>query len=113
MHEFSIAEDILDIVQENAGPGAQVDCVHLILGPLSGVSPDALLFCFPEVAKPLGMGTPRLVIEETAAKVHCCDCGLDYESKEFYDGCPRCDSMNRQILSGQELTVDWIELVED
>lgn len=113
MHELSVAESILDVVEEAVGPAGQVAAVHLILGPLSGVSPEALLFCFSEVARPRRLGSPKLIIEQTAARIHCRDCGLDYESSDFFEGCPQCASLNREILSGHEMTVDWVELVED
>jgi len=113
VHELSISEDILDLVEKAVGPDTEVTSVHLTLGPLSGISADALRFCFGEVTQLRTLGSPELVIDETTARVHCCDCDLDYESRDFLDGCPRCHSLNRRILSGREFTVDWVELSED
>lgn len=113
MHEFSIAESIVDIVGKAIGPKREVLSVHLTLGPLSGISSEALRFCFTEVAKQKGFGSPELVICEVAARLHCNDCGTDYEGMDFFEGCPDCQSLNRTILSGREFTVDSAEVAED
>src|SRR5271166_2592465 len=49
MHELSIASNIVELVAQ-AAAGRRVRRVTLEMGQLSGVSPDALAFCFPEVA---------------------------------------------------------------
>ena len=58
MHELSIAEDIINVVnQEAAKAGAiKVDVVRLRVGALSGVVPDALRFSF---ARSHGRGRVR------------------------------------------------------
>jgi len=113
VHEFSLAVDVLGIINEAVGPNKDVRTVHLTLGPLSGILPDALRFCFTELAKGEGYGPLELEICEVPARMHCRDCALDYEGTDFTQSCPRCQSLNRDILSGREFTVDWVELEED
>lgn len=113
MHEFSIAENIVDVVGKAVGSRKRLLSVSVTLGPLSGISAEALRFCFTEVAKQKGFGSPELIVNEIAAKLHCCDCGLDYESMDFFEGCPGCRSLNRRVISGHEFTVDEAELMED
>ncbi len=55
---------------------------------------------------------PDLVINLTKAKLICLDCDIEYEAKDFYQGCPDCGSISRRILSGREFTVDSVELEE-
>ena len=50
MHELSIASNIVEFVAQ-AAAGRRVRRVTLEIGRLSGVSPDALAFCFPGVAR--------------------------------------------------------------
>ena len=113
MHEFSIAESILDVIEQEIGSVTPVSAVHLRVGRLSGVCADALEFCFPEVAEQRGFGKPTLTIESPPADVHCRDCGADYGCEDFYEGCPHCASLNREIRSGHECNVDWIQIEED
>ena len=113
MHEFSVAEDILAIIEEAVGSKKEITSVHMTIGPLSGICPDSLRFCFTEIAKQEGFGSPELVLNEVKAKVHCYGCESDYEATEFIEGCPDCGSLNRRILSGDEFTVDWVEVEDD
>lgn len=113
MHELSVALDIVKLIEAALGAKKPLVSVHLTLGPLSGICPDSLRFCFQEIAGQEGFGAPELVMNQTAARVHCHDCGLDYETKEFFEGCPQCHSMNRTVESGDEFTVDYVEIEEE
>lgn len=113
MHEFSVAESILDVVEQQVGRGTRLNEVHLTVGPLSGVAVDALRFCFTEVARQRGMGEPVLEVTEPPAEVVCRACGMTYEASDFYAGCPFCSSFDREIVSGRECSVDWVTTGED
>ncbi len=113
MHELSIAEDMLRVIEQALGRKQNLCIVTLVLGPLSGVSAEALRFCFSEVASYRGFGSPELVIKKTLARIHCTGCGDDYEAADFYEGCPSCGSLNRKILSGRECMVESVEIEED
>ena len=41
MHEFSIAESILSVIEENIGEKREIVSTTLTIGPLSGVNADA------------------------------------------------------------------------
>jgi hydrogenase nickel incorporation protein HypA/HybF len=68
MHELSIALNIVDGVLEEAKRHGctQVGAVHLRLGPLSGVDPNALLFAYPMACEGTILENSRLEI--TAAE---------------------------------------------
>lgn len=112
MHELSLAHDMTRIIGSALGRKVHLDRVNITVGPLSGISPESLRFCFTEVAKVEGFGEPELVINQTRAKIICLDCDIEYEAKEFYQGCPDCGSLSRRIISGREFTVDSVELEE-
>lgn len=112
MHEFAAAKDILQMLEHTLGSERDLRRVHLTLGPLSGIAAEALRFCFSELAKQEGFGSPELIIEEIASRVRCGACGTEYAVTDFADACPECQSLKRKILSGDEFTLDWAE-VED
>jgi hydrogenase nickel incorporation protein HypA/HybF len=112
MHEFAAAKDILHVLEQTLGAKREVKKVHLTLGPLSGIAAEALRFCFSELAKQEGLGSPELDIEEVASRVRCGACDTEYAVTDFADSCPACQSLKREILSGDEFTLDWAE-VED
>ncbi len=113
MHELSIAEDIFAIIEQSMGKKASLKSVDVTIGPLSGILPDALSFVFCEVAEFKGFGRPELVMHKTDAKILCVACNNEYSTHDLYATCPKCNSMDRTILSGDEFTVDSVELLED
>lgn len=112
MHEMSLAYDMTRIIGNVLGRKVPLDRVNVTIGPLSGISPESLRFCFTEIAKMEGFGEPELVINLTEAKLICLQCSTEYEACDFYQGCPECGSISRKILSGREFTVDSVEIDE-
>lgn len=112
MHELSLAHDMTRIIGSTLGRKVPLYRVNVTIGPLSGISPESLKFCFTEIAKMEGFGEPELVINRTEARLVCLDCNTEYDVKDFYQGCPDCGSISRRILSGREFTVDSVEIDE-
>jgi hydrogenase nickel incorporation protein HypA/HybF len=110
MHEMSLAQDMTRIIGEALGRKVPLERVNITVGPLSGISPESLRFCFTEIARMAGFGEPELVITNTEARLMCLDCNMNYEAVDFYQGCPECGSIRRRILSGREFTVDSVEI---
>ncbi len=113
MHELSIAEDIFTTIEYSLGFKSELKCVEITIGPLSGISAEALSFCFSEVAKLRGFGNPQLVINKVKAVANCSRCDNRYEITDFYSTCLECGSFEREIVSGDRCTIDTVELMED
>jgi len=113
MHEFSLAASMLDIVKNQLGEEKALVSATVTVGPLSGVSVESLKFCFTEVAEMKGFGRPVLIVNEAPARAHCNECDKDYEIKHMYEFCPNCQSLARTILSGEELTLDRVEIEDE
>jgi hydrogenase nickel incorporation protein HypA/HybF len=112
MHELSLASSMLNAVADAMPQGARLAKVHVTIGPLSGVSPDSLDFCFGELARQRGFQDARLLISRTAAHAKCISCGDLYALDRFDVPCPQCGAFDRDIESGAEFTLDSIELEE-
>ncbi|OPL18677.1 MAG: hypothetical protein AVO35_04920 [Candidatus Aegiribacteria sp. MLS_C] len=110
MHEMSMAKDMTRIIGRTLGRKVNLERVNVTVGPLSGISPESLRFCFTEIARMEGFGEPELVITTTEARMVCLECGHEYSASDFYQCCPVCGSISRRILSGRELTVDSVEI---
>lgn len=113
MHELAIAEHMFEIISKCINGNKELEKVSITLGPLSGISADALSFCFDEVAFIKGFGKPILDIKKTLASIKCCNCNFEYKTDDFYNICPKCASINKEILSGDEFTVDSVEIKND
>jgi hydrogenase nickel incorporation protein HypA/HybF len=109
MHELALAEAIVRTVTEHAG-GDRVAKVELRVGHLRQVVPGALAFAFEVVAK----GTPaegaELEIEAVPVRVACRACGAESDVDGFPLSCPACGSGETDVVAGEELLVEAIEL---
>ena len=75
MHELSIALSLVDLAQEEAGrQGGRVCALHLRLGALAGVVPEALLASYEMACAETPLEGSRLVIEEVPVVVFCPRC---------------------------------------
>ncbi|MBN0042824.1 hydrogenase maturation nickel metallochaperone HypA [Streptomyces actuosus] len=115
MHELSIATAIVDQADEVArahGPGP-VSAVHVRIGELSGVVPDALAFAFEVARDGTALAAAELVVEEIPAVAHCGPCDEDFPvgSPPFF-WCPRCDRPSEGLRSGRELQITGVELAD-
>ena len=113
MHELSIAEGILDRIAAVDGMPKRLETVRLRLGPLSGVSADALRFCFTEAARARGFGAPALEIEETRLEWRCERCGAVHQSEDPMQPCPACGERRRELVAGNELIVESVDVADD
>jgi hydrogenase nickel incorporation protein HypA/HybF len=113
MHELALAENIAQIIQQNLpAPDAVVSKIHLKVGKLSGVVPEALRAGFQIVAQKTASAQAALEIEEVPARAKCADCQAEFTITEPYFLCPGCSSGRIQLTAGQELTVESFD-VED
>lgn len=113
MHELSIALGIVDAAAEEAGRlgRGRVVAVHLRLGPLSGVVPDALRSAF-ELAREQepALAAAELVVEEVPVAAYCPACAAERAVPFPELRCPACGTPTPDVVRGRELEVFAIEV---
>jgi hydrogenase nickel incorporation protein HypA/HybF len=112
MHELSIADAVVTIASRHAA-GRPVTRVDLKVGHLRQVVPDSLQFAFELVSAGTELEGAELVIEEVPAQVSCNACGVEAELKEFPAHCIACGGFDVEVLGGDELLVEALELEEE
>lgn len=110
MHELSIVCSIVDLASQ-AAQGRSVRRVTIEIGKLSGVAPDAVAFCFPEVARGTPLENATLDIREVDAEARCDVCGAEFPTPDMLSACP-CGSRQFERLRGEELNIKSIEVEE-
>ena len=116
MHEMGIALQIVEIATASLPPdlgAARVAAVNLKIGKLAAVVPESLRFCFDVAVKDTPLAGARLVIEELAVVARCKECNAQWTIDEPVFTCKTCQSGSLEILSGRELDIESIEVVEE
>jgi hydrogenase nickel incorporation protein HypA/HybF len=111
MHELSIAQSVLEIACRHAA-GRRVTKVELKVGHLRQVVPAALVFSFELVAQGTCVEGAELAIEAVPACGACRHCGAESRLSEFPLQCGACGGFDLQIVTGEELAVESLELEE-
>ena len=111
MHELSIAQALIEIVDRHAG-GRRVTRVEVKVGRLRQVVPDALDFAFELIAQGTPVEGAELVLEDVSAAGTCASCGSDTPLPELPLACRRCGSFDVEVTQGEELRVEALEIEE-
>jgi hydrogenase nickel incorporation protein HypA/HybF len=112
MHEMSLAEGILQIVEDTARANASttVRAVLLEIGALSHVEEQALRFCFDAVTRGTVANGARLEVQATPGRAWCMPCGKSVTLARLGEACPRCGGYQLQVTQGEEMKVKEIEV---
>jgi hydrogenase nickel incorporation protein HypA/HybF len=112
MHEMSLAEGIVQLIEEAAVREgfSSVKLVAIEIGRLSMVEPEALAFCFDAVTRGSIAEGARLEIEDVPGRGACLQCGTEAEIENLYDPCPGCGAFGLRITSGTEMRVKELEV---
>jgi hydrogenase nickel incorporation protein HypA/HybF len=116
MHEMGIAMQIVEIAVASIPSdlkGAQVKRVNLKVGKLAAVVPESLRFCFQIAIQDTPLRDADLNIEEIPLRVRCADCKAEWNAHEPVFVCRKCNSGSIEMLSGRELDITSIEVVEE
>ena len=111
MHELSIAESVIRIASRRAN-GRRVMKVQMRVGHLRQVVPSALTFGFGLLAEGTSVEGAELEVEQVPAEGRCRGCGVESRLDGFPLQCEGCGSFDLDILKGEELMVDSLELEE-
>lgn len=112
MHEMSLAEGMLQIVEDTArcNDASKVSVVWLEIGTLAQVEREALRFCFDAVARGGIAEGARLEIIATPGVAWCMPCGERVPISALGDACPRCGSYQLQVVEGGDMRLKEIAI---
>jgi hydrogenase nickel incorporation protein HypA/HybF len=111
VHELSIAEAIVRIAGEQAA-GRRISKVGVRVGHLRQVVPSALAFGFELVSQGTPVEGAELELEDVPVVGRCRSCGVESSPEGFPLVCRACGSPELEILAGEELSVEYLELEE-
>jgi len=112
MHEMSLAEEVLQLIEESARQQAfsKVTTVWLEIGQLSGVEVEAMTFCFDAVTRDSIAQGARLEIIALPGTAWCTACAMTVPMAEVFGECPQCGGYPLQVTGGTEMRVKELEV---
>ena len=112
MHEMSLCEGILQVMQTEAQKQgfSQVKNVWLEIGDLAGVEVEAMLFSFDAVTRNSLADGAKLNIINIPGTAWRMQCGKNVPVTQRFDACPECGSYQLQVTGGDEMRIKELEV---
>lgn len=113
MHEISLLENILEIIESEAKSQgfSQVKKIVLEIGKLSCVEEDALRFGFDVVMKNTLAEDAILEIRQTEGTGVCNQCGKTVRMETLHDPCSECGFPRVLVTGGREMKINELIVV--
>lgn len=115
MHELAVTENILSIANQAAeeNHATKVTDIYLVIGQLSSIVDDSVQFYWDHISQGTISEGAKLHFERRPAALYCKSCDTQYPLGEILQPCPRCQSADVFIESGEELLVDHIDILRE
>ena len=117
MHELSIATALVSGVTDalsQAGEHRPVIAVTALIGDLSGVVPDALLFAWPIAAEGSRCEGAQLRINSSPGRVWCEGCQVETRlTQPPRFRCGTCNTPTPHVRGGREMELVSVELADE
>ena len=112
MHELSLAMNMIQMIEEQRAVHGfeKVEKVHVSIGEFSSVVPEALEFSFSIASKGTSAEGAALIIRRVPLIMKCNSCSSEFQTEPYLFLCPDCGGTDLQMLSGNELQIESIEV---
>lgn len=112
MHEMAITRSMLDLVLEEAAKSraSKVTMINIVLGEMSGVVDRCVQFYFDFMSKDTPAEGAELCFRNVLKKARCRKCNHIFSPGDICWSCNKCQSTELEIISGNELYVESIEV---
>ena len=112
MHEYSIVQSLLDSCEENAkkNNSSKVTKVVVKIGVMSGVEPDLLQSAFDTFKEGTMCDGCEFVINIQPVVVKCHKCLEQSTLSKHEYACPRCQSVELDVVDGEDMFLMQLEL---
>lgn len=113
MHELSVAQSILSIIEEEMAKNGltRLGKVVIVNGELAGVITEALEFAWQAITIDTDREGSVIEIKEVPLELRCMTCGHRFfPGGAKYAPCPECgEVLGHEVLQGKELYIENIE----
>jgi len=115
MHELSVAQGILGVIEAERRKRRfdRVVGVHLRVGALSCIDPEALGFAFEAAAEGTCADGAELRTETEERVLTCRACGERVAADHPTPACPACGSADLSLAGGMDMEIVSLEVESD
>lgn len=115
MHELAVTEDILRIAIEEglANQASRVTDIYMTIGQLSSIVDDSVQFYWDHISQGTLCEGSTLHFNRPLARLRCRKCQQEYTLEDELLPCPACQSYDLEIVSGDEMQVDHIDIEKE
>lgn len=115
MHEYSIAQSIMQIVLAEAekANARKILKISLKIGDLTGVFPDSLSFCLDLCSKGTIAENAHLTIEKVPIRGYCHHCNKVFLIEDNQYICQNCGNLKIELVTGRELQINHLEIEDE
>lgn len=112
MHELSLAENLLQIIEDAAHEQqfTRVKTVFLEIGQLACVELEPLRFYFEIVTQDSLARQAKLEITEIAGQAFCTHCNRPFAINAYHGACSHCGSSAYEIIQGDGMRIVELEV---
>lgn len=112
MHELSVCQGLIKQVSQIAAEhnATHVEKIYLQVGPLAGVEPALLQTAFPIARINSLAEQAEMFIQTVPIRVRCKTCSAESEASVNNLTCLACGDWQTELLSGDELLIERIEM---
>ena len=109
---MSIAQSIIEIVDDTLKENEKKQLREVVvdIGELVAVVPDSLQFCYEVIVSGTIYEKAKLKINIIPLKINCNNCKIESKIEKYSFICPKCDSTNINVISGEELNIRYLEV---
>ncbi|NIA06593.1 MAG: hypothetical protein GWP14_02980 [Actinobacteria bacterium] len=112
VHEMSVATGIMNVLHSKLSKLAscRLTALQLSLGELSGIDRDSLCFALDTLLADADYNGVEIRFELTPATFKCSVCNWQGRLESFALTCPECAGQDLDIIAGQDVTLEGIEV---
>jgi len=112
MHEYSIVQALLNQIEDVAKENEATKVTKIVtkIGVMSGVEPHLLEIAFNTFKEDSIAKDAEFVMNIQPLTIRCNSCNTTTELKEAYYCCPECESLEVEVIDGEEMFLMSLEM---
>jgi hydrogenase nickel incorporation protein HypA/HybF len=111
MHEFSIAQSLIELAKRHVPPGTMLRRLVIEAGPLQGIDPEAMSWAWQAATDSTDLAGSKIELVQLPWRLRCGACGREWTAPELSATCS-CGADEAHPVGGADLLLRTL-IVDD